>query len=117
MVRARRRTHWQGRVRGRSCRSDHSIYLHPAESDEIHDFGGRGSSSRAKKADLLRAGNPTDPVAAFEFIQAEKAHHDVKQMCRLLRASRAGFYAWRERPLCPRKQEDARLRDLILAIC
>ena len=52
----------------------------------------------------------------FEFVEAEKAHHKVSEMCRLLRVSRAGFYAWRRRPVCPRNQGDAHLRDLILAI-
>lgn len=37
-------------------------------------------------------------------------------MSRLLGVSRQGFYSWRQRPVCPRHQEDARLRDLIIAI-
>ena len=37
-------------------------------------------------------------------------------MCRLLGASPSGYYAWSKRPPCPRAQEDARLRELILAI-
>jgi putative transposase len=37
-------------------------------------------------------------------------------MCRLLGVSSSGFYAWRTRPVCRRKQEDARLRDLIVTI-
>ena len=37
-------------------------------------------------------------------------------MCRLLGASPSGYYAWAKRPLCPRAVEDARLRELILAI-
>src|SRR5712692_4754085 len=37
-------------------------------------------------------------------------------MCRLLGASPSGYYASRRRPTCPRKTEDARLRDLIIAI-
>jgi len=37
-------------------------------------------------------------------------------MCRLLGVSSSGFYAWCQRPVCPRKQEDAGLRELIIAI-
>ena len=37
-------------------------------------------------------------------------------MGRLLGVSRQGFYNWRRRPVCSRHQEDARLRDLIIAI-
>jgi len=49
-------------------------------------------------------------------MEREKANHDVRRMSRLLGVSPSGFYAWRNRPECPRKKEDARLRDLILAI-
>lgn len=37
-------------------------------------------------------------------------------MCRLLGASVSGYYAWLNRPACPRAVEDARLRELIVAI-
>jgi len=37
-------------------------------------------------------------------------------MCRLLGVSTSGYYAWTRRPLCPRKREDAGLRELIIAI-
>ena len=37
-------------------------------------------------------------------------------MSRLLGVSASGYYAWKKRPECQRKKEDARLRDLILAI-
>ena len=37
-------------------------------------------------------------------------------MCRLLGVSASGYYAWTRRPLCPRKKEDASLRELIIAI-
>jgi len=49
----------------------------------------------------------------FPFIDAEKAHYPVVMLCRVLRVSRAGFYAWCGRPPSPRAVEDARLTVLI----
>jgi putative transposase len=37
-------------------------------------------------------------VTRLAFIDREKAYYNVAALCRLLRASRSGFYVWRSRP-------------------
>jgi hypothetical protein len=37
-------------------------------------------------------------VTWFAFIDAEKANHDVSVLCRMLKVSRCGYYAWATRP-------------------
>jgi putative transposase len=49
----------------------------------------------------------------FAFIDAEKAFHRITKLCRLLKVSRAGFYAWCGRPPSDRTAEDARLTILV----
>jgi putative transposase len=49
----------------------------------------------------------------FAFIDAEKALHRITKLCRLLKVSRAGFYAWIGRAPSARAVEDARLTVLI----
>ena len=52
----------------------------------------------------------------FAFIEAEKAHFPITQSCAVLGVSRAGFYAWRGRPLAARAGADQRLAVEVAAI-
>jgi len=52
----------------------------------------------------------------FAFIAEEKAAFPVRLLCRTLRVSRAGFYAWQGRPPAPRARADDRLGLAIAAI-
>jgi len=52
----------------------------------------------------------------FAFIAAEKATFPVRLLCRTLRVSRAGFYAWQTRPPALRTRADERLGLEIAAI-
>jgi len=52
----------------------------------------------------------------FGFIQAHARIYHIATMCRVLEVSRAGYYAWRARPVCERVQDDAVLRDRIRQI-
>lgn len=52
----------------------------------------------------------------YRFIEAEKANHSVRLMCRVLQVSSSGFYAWQRRGPSSREQEDAQLTDKIRAV-
>ena len=51
----------------------------------------------------------------FAFIAAEKARHTVTILCRCLRVTRSGFYAWLRRGLSARAQRDRVLRTKLRA--
>jgi putative transposase len=50
------------------------------------------------------------------LIQAEKANFPVAFMCRMLKLSRSGYYAWEQRPEAPRAQADRSLKVQIQAV-
>ena len=55
-------------------------------------------------------------MSCFRLIDAEKADCPVSLSCRVLKVSRSGYYAWRERPPSKRSVEDsaltARIREV-----
>lgn len=51
----------------------------------------------------------------FRFIAAEQAHHSLSLLCRCMRVTRSGFYAWRHRPESAHAQRDRRLKVLVQA--
>jgi putative transposase len=51
----------------------------------------------------------------FAFIAAKKAEHRVTILCRCMRVTRSGFYAWARRGLSARAQRDRVLRTKLRA--
>lgn len=51
----------------------------------------------------------------FTFIAAKKAEHTVTILCRCMRVTRSGFYAWQRRGLSRRAQRDVVLRTKLRA--
>ncbi len=49
----------------------------------------------------------------YQFIEENKQEFPVVVMCRVLQVSESGYYAWRKRPVCQRKREDAQLTQEI----
>jgi transposase InsO family protein len=51
----------------------------------------------------------------FTFIAVQKAEHTVSILCRCLRVTRSGFYAWQRRPESTHARDDRRLTVLVRA--
>ena len=51
----------------------------------------------------------------FTFIAAKKAEHTVTILCRCLRVTRSGFYAWQRRAESTHARDDRRLKVLVQA--
>jgi putative transposase len=55
-------------------------------------------------------------VSCYRLIDAERAHHGVSRLCRVLGVARAGYYAWAARPPSARTVADQALTAQILEI-
>jgi putative transposase len=55
-------------------------------------------------------------VSCYRLIDAERAHHPVSRLARVLGVARAGYYAWAGRPLSQRSVADQALTEQIRQI-
>lgn len=55
-------------------------------------------------------------MSLFRFIEAEKTDYPVSLLCRVVKVSRSGYYAWRDRPPSRRSVEDVALTGKIREI-
>ena len=55
-------------------------------------------------------------MSLFRLVEAEKADYPVSLLCRVLKVSRSGYYAWRDRPPWRRSVEDVALTAKIREI-
>jgi putative transposase len=55
-------------------------------------------------------------VSCFKLIDSEKAHFPVSMLCRVLKVSKSGYYAWKSRPPSKRSRQDAALTEKIREI-
>jgi len=55
-------------------------------------------------------------VTCFRLIEAEKTQHAVSLLCDVLGVSRAGFYAWTNRPASVHQRRDDALLERIREI-
>jgi hypothetical protein len=55
-------------------------------------------------------------VSCYRLIEAEKAHHTVSRLARVLGVARAGYYAWSSRPASARTLADQALTEQIRQI-
>jgi putative transposase len=55
-------------------------------------------------------------VSCYRLIDAEKPHHQVSRLCRVLGVARAGYHAWASRPPSQRTLEDAYLGEQVRQI-
>ena len=49
-------------------------------------------------------------MTAYRFIDAEKARHTVRMICRVIGVSRAAYYVWRDAQVAPHADADALVR-------
>ena len=55
-------------------------------------------------------------MSCYRLIDAEKPHHQVSRLCRVLGVARAGYHAWAAGPPSPRTLDDAYLAEQVRAI-
>ncbi|MEM1044226.1 MAG: IS3 family transposase [Bacteroidota bacterium] len=67
------------------------------------------------EGDRLDCGSSFRTRRAFEFVRPHQATFPVALMADVLRVSRSGFYAWRDRPASARAERDAEITEAIRA--
>lgn len=55
-------------------------------------------------------------MSRYKLIDAEKANYPVSVLCKVLKVSRSGYYAWKDRPTSKRDQQNAALAERIREI-
>lgn len=66
-----------------------------------------------KKSNCVLRSGSASPQMKFSFIDEERTSHSIKTLCRVLKVSRQGYYAWKSREISEHDKQDLHLGKLI----
>lgn len=103
--------------RARADRSGGRTGLTTAEREELAKLRKENRELRMERDILKSRGLLREaPSVRFAWIATEKATSPLSALCRVLRVTRGGFYAWQRRPAPPHARRDAELDVHIRAL-
>ena len=91
----------------------------PARDDEAAAGAAAGARAAPRGACVPKKTHPVHlrtKADVFAFIEEERKRFGVTRLCRLFAVTRAGFYAWRRRPVSARRRQDRDLLEEMRAI-
>jgi len=82
-----------------------------AEAVSIAAAGTRAAPRGARALKKTHPVHLRTKADVFAFIDQEREAFGVTRLCRTCGVTRAGYYAWRQRPVSPRRRQDRALLD------
>ena len=111
---------WVKAHQAEEARAADPLSVSPSEFEELRRLRLEVKELKMEKEILREAAAyfaaGDDPVCRFRFVAELRSAYGVKRLCRVIGASRSGFYAWAARPASQRSLADAALGEKVAQV-